>query len=403
MRVKWIVAGAVVLGGAAGGWYYWSSQPTIVANQPTWERTFGGTGRDEASRAIPTSDGGVVLAGEVTPQGKTTADAWVVRLDKDGNTLWERTWGTAGDEHVRDVQASQDGGYIVTGETEGATSGVGAVWVAKLDGMGRTAWLHPYEKKRQGTPHAVLATPDGGYVVAGTEQSDNPAYYDGWVAKVDANGQVVWERFYGGKDDDRIYAIRETPDGGYIAAGTTQSKGAGEADAWVLKLSNIGEVQWEKTYGTAKAEAALDIVTLADKGYVLAGWSDADLDRHKRDGWVLRLDAKGDKVWEHLYGGREDDEARTIRPTNDGGYVLAGITSSRTAGGTDAWVVRLDGQGNVIWDRSLGGSDDDGATSVVPMLDGAFVVAGSTASKGAGNRDAWAMRLNGLGELKKAP
>ncbi|HKI97541.1 MAG TPA: hypothetical protein VKB51_03600 [bacterium] len=403
MRAKWIGLTIVVVGAAAAAGVYYMVQPSgPPANQPTWEHTYGGPGRDEATHATPTEDGGVVVAGDRTPDGKSDADAWVIRLDKAGSTVWERTWGSDGDEHVEDIQPTLDGGFIATGETQGATSGIGSVWVAKLDGKGSTVWLKQYDRKRKGRPHAILAAADGGYVVAGTEQSANPDYYDGWVAKIDADGKIVWERYYGGQDDETVNAIRATPDGGYVFAGTTQSKGAGGKDAWVVKINSTGQQLWEETFGSPENDSATDLVTLGDKGYVVAGWTESDRDRHKRDGWVIRLDAKGKKLWEHSYGGAENDEAHEIRPGNDSGFVVVGTTESKSAGGKDAWVLRIDDSGNELWNRTIGGKDDDEATAVVPMLDGAFVVVGKTRSQGAGGQDAWVMQLNALGEMTKS-
>jgi hypothetical protein len=400
MRAMTIGVAVVVVGGAAaGGLYLTLGQSGPKADQPTWEHTYGSSGRDEATHAAPTADGGTVIAGERTAEGKSDSDAWVLRLDAKGVTVWERSWGGPGDEHVEDIQASQDGGFIVTGETQGHTSGVGQAWVAKLSDGGEVLWHRNYESKRLGTMHSVISSADGGYVVAGAQQSENPSYYDGWVARIDAKGQPLWEHYYGGANDEAIEAIRETPDGGFVFAGTTESQGAGRTDAWIVKLDGLGVVQWERTYGSSARDAALDIQVLGDQGYIVAGWSDARAERDKRDGWVIRLNAKGDKIWERIYGGREEDVAREIRPSNDGGFVVVGTTNSKGAGRLDAWVFRIDATGKVLWDRALGGADDDEATAVVPMLDGAFVVAGRERSKGAGRQDAWVMRLNALGRI----
>lgn len=403
MGAKRIGLGIVVVGAAAAvGIYFWMRPSGPPVNQPTWEHTYGGSGRDAATSAAMAEDGGTVIAGDRTPEGRNDADAWVIHLDKDGNTVWERTWGSAGDEHVEDIQPTQDGGYIVTGDTEGSISGSGTVWVAKLDGKGSTVWEQDYEKSRRGTPSAIIATADGGYVVAGRVQSKNPDYFDGWVAKLDGEGKVVWERFYGGQDDENIAAISETPDGGYIFAGATQSKGAGKSDAWVVKINSSGEVRWEHTYGSPNDDAATDLIALGDQGYAIAGWTDGDLERHKRDGWIIRLDAKGNKLWEHAYGGRQNDVTRAIRPANSGGFIVVGTTVAQEEGSTDAWVFRVDKDGHELWHRSIGGNENDGASAVVPQLDGAFIVVGETRSKGAGESDAWVLRLNALGEMTKA-
>lgn len=395
-----IVAGVViVLVGA--GLYFLFAPGAPEPTQLTWEHTYGGSGRDEATHIAPTSDGGAVIAGDRTQDGTSNVDAWVIRLDKQGSTVWERTWGGPDDEHVEDVRATTDGEFIVTGETQGATIGLGQVWVSKLDGDGKTVWMHTYDSGRKGAAHSVLPTADGGYVVAGTEPGRVANYYDGWVAKIDAQGKLEWEYTYGGADDESIAAIRDTPDGGFVFVGATQSEGEGRTDAWIVKLDGSGQMQWEHTYGSPQPDEAMDVVTLSDQGFIVAGWTDRKVDRDKRDGWLLRLDAKGERIWEHTYGGREADLAYSIRPTNDGGFVVAGATASFGEGRMDAWVFKVDKDGNQLWNQALGGKDDEQATAVEPMLDGAFVVAGREASHGAGREDAWILRLNELGRISK--
>jgi hypothetical protein len=404
MRAKtktWLL-GLLIVGGVAAGAYAWLGPEGQGDDQPTWEHTYGGSGRDEANRAAPTADGGTVVAGDRSEPGKAGRQAWVIRLDAHGKTVWERTWGGTGDQRVEDIQAAEDGTFVVAGETQAGALGVGHRWVAKLDPQGEVAWRHDYGGQRVGSAHSILVTADGGYVAAGMEQAAWPGRDRGWVAKIDALGAVVWERTYGDGSDERIQALRDTPDGGYVFVGSTRLKPTAAPLAWVVKVNAIGEPLWQRTFGGPTRHRALDVVTLGDEGFVVAGWSERPGRRERRDGWVLRLDAKGDKLWEHTYGGGEDDAASEIRPANTGGFVVVGSTASAGAGRSDAWIFRIDAEGRLLWERTLGGAADDAASAVVPMVDGAFVVAGSERSEGAGQSDAWVLRVNALGQLAQS-
>jgi hypothetical protein len=218
--------------------------------------------------------------------------------------------------------------------------------------------------------------------------------------KLDGSGNVVWQKTYGGTGQDGASAIAPTSDGGYVVAGSTNSFGASD-DVWVLKLDGQGNVVWQKTYGGTSFDAASAIVPTSDGGYVVTAeavsfWVSG---AGASDVWVLKLDGSGNVVWQKAYGGTGIDAARAIAPTSDGGYVVAGVTSSFGAGDFDVWVLKLDGQGNVVWQKTYGGAGRDGASAIAPTSDGGYVVAGSTNSFGAGASDVWVLKLDGSGNV----
>jgi hypothetical protein len=221
---------------------------------------------------------------------------------------------------------------------------------------------------------------------------------DFWVLKLDASGNVQWQKTYGGVDDDRARSIQQTSDGGYVAAGWTKSFGAGNSDYWVLKLDASGNVQWQKTYGGADWDYTSSIQQTADGGFVVEGYS-VSFGAGNWDFWVLNLDASGNVQWQKTYGGAGDDRTSSIQQTTDGGYVVAGNTVSFGAGSNDFWVLKLDASGNVTWQKTYGSNDRDRAYSIQQTADGGFVVAGRTTSFGAGGEDSWVLKLDANGEI----
>ena len=215
------------------------------------------------------------------------------------------------------------------------------------------------------------------------------------MLKIDGAGEIAWQKVYG--QLSRASAIRLTADGGYIVAGDTWSLGAGK-DLWVLKLDTGGNIVWQKTYGGANDDAAYSVQPTADSGYVVAGRT-SSFGAGSGDAWVLKLDAGGNIVWEKTYGGTNSDIASSVQPTSDGGYVVAGWTTSFGAGSDDAWVLKLDAGGNVVWQKSYGGPSSDAAYSVQPIGDGGYVVAGSINYAGPSSGDGWVLKLDAGGNI----
>jgi hypothetical protein len=345
------------------------------------------------------------VAGHTASFGAGSDDFWVLKLDGRGNVVWQKTYGGSYADWAHAIAPTFDGGYVVAGSTWSFGAGSGDFWVLKLDGRGNVVWQKTYGGSDIDYAHAIAPTFDGGYVVAGRTASFGAAdSFDAWVLKLDGQGNVVWQKTYGGSYTDDAWAIAPTFDGGYVVAGhTCSSKWSSEScDAWVLKLDGSGNVVWQRTYGGTSWDYAQAIVPTFDGGYVVAGYT-ASFGAGADDAWVLKLDGSGNVVWQKTYGGSYADWAYAIAPTSDGGYVVAGNTVSFGAGSSDAWVLKLDGRGNVVWQKTYGGSKADSASAIAPTFDGGYVVAGSTWSFGAGSYDAWVLKLEADGTVRGCP
>ena len=319
---------------------------------------------------------------------------------------WANTYGGSSDDYTYSIQQTSDGGYIVAGYTNSFGAGGTDVWVLKLDANGNVQWQKTYGGSSDDYAYSIQQTSDGGYIVAGYTESFGAGYADVWVLKLDANGNVQWQKTYGGSGWDEAYSIQRTLDGGYIVAGWTDSFGAGGTDAWVLKLDANGNVQWQKTYGGSRDDYANSIQQTSDGGYIVAGWT-YSFGAGYADVWVLKLDANGNVQWQKTYGGTYDDYANSIQQTSDGGYIVAGVTKSFIAGNADVWVLKLDASGNVQWQKIYGYepgdfipySRNDSANSIQQTSDGGYIVAGYTKSSGTGNADVWVLKLDSNGKI----
>jgi len=374
----------------------------VLANPPYWAKTYGGADGDFAYSIQETSDGGYIVAGEAGSFGAGGYDVWGLKLDSAGNVAWQKTYGGTYSDFAYSIQETSDGGYIVAGETWSFGAGGYDVWVLKLEADGNVTWQKTCGGAENDAAYSIQETSDGGYIVAGETWSFGAGSCDVWVLKLEANGNVTWQKTYGGASDDFAYSIQETSDGGYIVAGNTESFGAGSCDIWILKLDSAGNVTWQKTYGGQYIDGVRSIQETSDGGYIVAGETDLS-GAGSADVWILKIEADGNVTWQKTYGGADDDSAYSIQETSDGGYIVAGRTESFGAGVADVWVLKIEANGNVAWQKTYGGASGDYAYSIQETSGGGYIVAGRTESFGAGLTDVWVLKLDSDGSIPGCP
>jgi len=245
---------------------------------------------------------------------------------------------------------------------------------------------------------AVVQTSDGGYIVAGWTESFSIGESDVYLIKTDSFGDTVWSRIYGGSGADAVYSLVQTFDGGYIATGRTSSFGAGSYDVYVLKFTSSGDTLWTRTYGGSEWDSGYSIAQTSDSGYVITGWTRSFGVVHFDDVYILKLDSSGDTIWTRIYGGSGWDWGFSVAQTSDNGYIIAGVTYSFGADSGDVYLIRTDTNGDTIWTRTYGGSNQDFGRSVAQMSDGGFFVAGWTKSYGSGFADAYLIKTDSSGD-----
>jgi len=402
-----------------------------------WQKTFGGSNGDIATSIQQTTDGGYILAGftsstngDVTGTG--TGDALVVKFDIGGTIQWQKTLGGSMYDSASSIQQTTDGGYILAGysnSNDGDVSGNHGsydFWVVKLDNSGSVQWQKSLGGNDSDLATSIKQTTDGGYVVCGRtvsgwilgngDVSGNHGSYDFWVVKLNNNGAIQWQKCLGGSGIDEASSIQQTTDGGYIVGGYSNSINGdvtgnkGSADYWIVKLDNNGAIQWQKSFGSTYNDSAKSIQQTLDGGYIMAGTiaqgnGNVNLFYGNNDYWVVKLTSNGEIQWQKTLGGSNFDDVSSIQQTSDGGYIVGGSSSSNNYnvtgnhGSQDYWVVKLNTSGVVQWQKSMGGSDLDIATSLQQTSDGGYIVAGYSLSNNGdvsgahGDNDIWVVKL----------
>ena len=365
-----------------------------------WARTYGGSEDDNAQTIIQTSDGGYIVAGETESFGNGDPAFWILKLDLLGNIEWQITNEQRFGEKVFSIVETNDRGFIVAGRFGGTAFFEGGfdILILKLSSDGNKEWARSYRGSDSDHAHSIQQTNDGGYILTGyfgdRDQQGNTIQfeYDVWVLKLFSNGDKEWCKTYKGNMYDFAYSIQQTNDGGYIVAGKTESFGAGLNDILILKLNLSGDVEWQKTYGGSLEEEAYFIRQTIDGGYIVAGFSNS-YGAGSFDFCVLKLTVDGTIEWQKLYGGIKSDKAYSIQQTIDGGYIVVGETYSFGAGNEDVWILKLNILGEIEWQKTYGGSLADKAHSIQQTSDGGYIVAGPTSSYGSGKQDLLILKL----------
>lgn len=368
--------------------------PEGAGAQALFANAYGGTGTEWAYSLQQTADGGYVLSGPSSTASAGGYDFWIAKLDADGALTWTRSYGGASDDVPNAMRQTADGGYVLAGRTQSYGAGGFDLWVVRLDASGNRLWQRSYGGTGSyDTCYALREDADGNLYLAGWTNSYGAGNIDFWVLKLDASGASLWQRAFGGTNNDFPYAMCLAPEGGVVVAGATASYGAGGNDVWVIQVDASGNRVWQKAYGGSGHDTAFAVDTTADGGYIVAGRTES-FGAGSADFWVLKLDATGTLAWQRTYGGSALDWAFAIRQTADGGYLVAGQTLSFGAGAEDAWILKLDTAGAVEWQRAYGGTSLDYAYTVAPAADGSFLVGGVTGSFGSGSYDALVLKLD---------
>jgi gliding motility-associated-like protein len=416
------------------------AQQTAPAIQ--WQKCIGGSLADAGNALALTKDGGYIIAGSAKSNdgdfkdNRSKEDYAIVKTDSLGKILWTRNFGGDNADIATSVCVATNGGYMVAGYTNSfggdvgnnnsSTSDATEYWLVKLTETGALDWAKAYGGSNYEYAYNVDNGHDGGYIVVGMSSSGDGDVVgdhgngDCWILKVDRIGFIQWQRSMGGNNPDVGRSVKATPDGGYIVAGFSFSANGDvqhnnrSGNIWIIKLDGNGKEQWQKSIGGSLPDYAYDIQLVSDGGYIIAGSTrsnDGDISGNHggADCLVAKLSNKGDMQWIHCFGGSQDDEGRSVQETSDGGFVVAGYTKSSDGdvtgahSDTDGWIIKLNKQGLLEWQKALGGTKADDAGGVVANANGSIVVVGSVQSNNgdvSGNHsddaDIWLVKLNCL-------
>lgn len=392
-----------------------------------WEKSYGGKHAEYLMDAEPTADYGFILVGSslsVKSGNKTQGnngdlDYWVWKMNEDGDLDWQKNMGGSGSDFLQSIDLTNDGGFILGGVSASGKSfdkleeniGQDDFWIIKLNAKGEEQWQKTIGGSGQEKLHSIKQTKDNGFVLGGTSSSyisgnkteNSFGGLDCWIVKLDKDGKIQWQKTIGGDYVDELRSIEPTFDGGFIVGAysnspesglkTNSNKGIG--DYWILKLDKEGTIEWQKTIGGDKDDHLYTIHQAYDGNYIVGGNSNSSASFDKSRGssngtdfWVLKLDAKGEVLWQKNYDFGKVDVLTSLVENDDhsfliGGYVKGsgkmGATKEKTQSGVDDYIaLKIDENGEELWDRIVGSNGDDVLKKVIETRDGAYIMAGTS-------------------------
>ena len=420
----------------------------------SWAFSLGGSNTDWANEIMASSSGSILVLGRSSSDDVDfensfgESDAIITKMDNLGNIQWVKHFGGSGDDSVSDIQETPDGGFIVVGESSSSdgdlTSNQGSFdfWVFKVDVNGLVEWSASYGGSNDDKARAVCVTADQGFIVVGDSRSDdgdvsgNYGADDVWVIKLDATGNLVWEMHYGGSGGEDAAGIIQIAGGEYIVLSGTESddfdvsenyslqanddeNDDGE-DCWVLKLDAIGQIIWEQNFGGTGEESPEELVKIDDQKYLICGrTSSQDIDitdsNGSNDGWVIQINDQAELVWSNALGGSESDWIYGITLDPTGGYIFVGSSKSgdgevaQNYGGHDVWLGKLSVEGELLWEKNFGGTNDERARSIDLLENGQILFAGHSLSSdidvetNSGGGDMWVVCLDSMTSQNRSP
>ena len=401
---------SLLLFGPFAGFYSFAQAPDII-----WQKCFGGMFGESAKEIKQTPDSGFIIFGgssgidgDVT-EASEFGDYWVIKIDSNLNIEWQKSVGGSSFEFGESGIISIDSGYLMLGQTSSSDGDVSDpmgsqdFWLVKFSQTGEFLWDRSYGGSGDESGKCIITTQEGGYIMAGStdfsydgDVSGNHGGDDFWIVKLNADAIIEWQKCYGGSNNDYANSIAQTPEGGYIIAGRSESSDGdvsdnyGSVDFWIVKIDSLGNIEWEKNYGGTGYEIATSVKPTQDGGYIVTGETDSNngdvsgFHGGPSDWWVLKLDSVGAIEWQLPLGGSNGEESEVVINIVDSGYLVAGYAISDNMdltgnyGASDFWVVKLNLTGVLEWQKNFGSSEVEHAYDMISTTNGDLVVAGYT-------------------------
>jgi len=298
----------------------------------------------------------------------------------EGQITFQKTFGGPGLQSGYCVQQTSDAGYIIAGYNN---VGNFDIYLIKTNTNGDTLWTRTFGGLNDEDSFSLEQTADGGYIITGRTKVFGPFNYDVFLIKTDGNGNSIWSKQFGGANEDIGTSVQQTTDCGFIVTGYTSSFGAGANDVFLIKYDNNGDTVWTKTFGGPANDVGSCVKQTTDGGYIITGGT-SSFGSGGSDVFLIKADGSGNLVWSKTFGGTGGDAGKYIQQTTDGGYIISGTTSDFATGNSEVYLIKTDSAGDLLWSKTFGGMNEDRGSSIQQTTDGGYIASGYTYNFGAG-------------------
>jgi Secretion system C-terminal sorting domain len=430
--------------------YSFSQAPNIQ-----WQKTFGGSNYDLLNNILNTADGGYLfsgysystISGDKTEVNFGSSDYWIVKTDSTGSIEWQKNFGGTELDSPVPILKTSDGGYLIAGNSISDISGNKTVpkilyswddlWLLKLDSFGNVQWQKNIGGSANDWILSMVEATDGGFVLGAASYSSNTGdkteisiggggTSDYWIIKIDSFGNIIWQNTIGSVDLDKdVMSVLKTDDGGYLIGGSSNGtisadksqNTKGNFDCWIVKLNALGNVLWDKTIGGSQKDELRGMIKTSDGNYLICASSNSNISGDKtsnciggNDLWFIKIDSNGTVLWDKTVGGSGNEDTFSFIEVNNNIYIgaysdsnISGNKTENNKGYNDFWIIKTDNNCNVIWDKTIGGNQNEYCTKIIyNLIENSIIIGGSSLSNisfdktenSRGFYDYWIIKLN---------
>lgn len=361
--------------------------------QIMFQRHYGGTLDDGGSSVLQTDDGGYIVAGRTMSYGNGSNDIYVLKTDANGNELWSKIYGGYGWDAPFEIKKTLDNCYVIAGETSSFGAGASDAFLMKIDSTGDSLWFKTYGGMQDDGASGVNVCNDNGFIVTGVTMSFGDGQCQIYLIKTDENGDTLWTKKYGPSYANCFgNSVIQTINDGYIISG---SFNYGNPKLYIIKTNSLGDTLWTKKFEYDGMYSGSTIRETNDGHYVVLG-TVVNM-ANVSDIRLMGIDQIGDSIFTKDYGGINNEVDGEVQLANDNGFIITGLTQSYGAGGKDVYLIKTDENGGIQWSKTFGGEGDDWGGSVQQTSDNGYIISGCTKSIG-NNYDIYLIKTNANGE-----
>ena len=333
---------------------------------------------DNAVDVTETNNGGFMIAGytyaeasRTSNEGPIRSDGYLLESNSEGKIIWEQVYGGIDEDRLYSLVRVPGEGYIAAGYTKSKGAGKRDIYVVKINKNKNTEWEKVFGGQEDEEANDIIETSDGNYLIAGITYSKGAGSGDAYFLKIDSKGNLIWEKTYGGPDRDLINYVELTKDKGFIASGQTGKT----QDIYVIRLDAAGNMTWEKNFGGEYFDFGSSITQTKDGGYMLAGIIQTEQSK-KTDMYLLKLNKAGEKEWDKIIGGKDMSGAKNVIEIAEGGYIVSGTTKNTENKRDNATIMKIDKKGEILWQETFGGNNVAYCNSLIQTSKGEYVFVG---------------------------
>ncbi len=380
-------------------WQLYSLSNIKIGNSWTrFSKSYGDQNFDYGRSVIQTENEDYIFLGYNSALGNSANNISLKKTDSHGDIIWEQDMNFSQTDKAYNLISTSDGSYIIVGQSTSISNGSSDVLLLKTNSFGIVEWNMHYGDDQDNIGQSVYQTLDDGFIICGHTVSPNTGFNYVYLLKVNADGEEEWSQSYGGEGHDYGYSVLQDLDSGYIIAGVSRSAGDSNGDGFLMKTDSNGNQLWFKTIGGSLAEIIYDVKPSTDGGFILIGHT-SSYGNGANDAYLIKVNQVGEIQWSQTFGAAGTDYGRTVSQTSDGGYFIGGYSDSFGSGGFDPWWIKVDQNGNYEKDQVYIDNGDSRVFSGSQTLDGGFVMVGYTVPENQNHPDILLIKMDSQGRL----